>query len=265
MILCGISLFFSLYLRGQFSNGMFMNMKKLFLYLSAALSAVAFVSCDNPKKEYTQEFFLDNIYTVNKHTVTPEFGDTSYMVSNMNSYPLQTGDRVRMMLRFYYDAFSGKMPEWEIYAVDEVIPTRPLQARNSVDTTEYATPFIAITYYELMDRLCNPVWIWKNRQNINIIYKGMRNGAEFAMSVRGVTDGYIDLDLFAKATAEGNTQTEQLLTFDLENVCDFLTAEEKNSIAGHDSLQTRIFFKRLDNNTLKEVKIIGGTFANPLK
>ena len=116
-----------------------------------------------------------------------------------------------------------------------------------------------------MDRYVQPVWIWKNRQNINISFFGLKDNAEFAMTVRGVYDDCVELDLLAKAKRSGNVTSSKLLTFDLANVADFLTEEDKESIAGLDSLRTRIYLKREDEGVVKEVDIIGGKFQNPIK
>ena len=57
----------------------------------------------------------------------------------------------------------------------------------------------------------------------------------------------------------------KLLTFDLSNVADYLTEEQKSSVAGKDSLRTKIYLKREVEGAVKEVEIIGGKFANPVK
>ncbi len=240
-------------------------MKKYFIGLFVAVMAVCFVSCDSAESGFKQEMYLDNIFTVNKHAVIPEYSDTSFMVSNMDSYNLNTGDRARMVLRYYYDANSGRMPEWSIYSLVEVIPTRRLQSAADVDIAAYVTPFTALPYYELLDRYCKPVWVWKNRQNINITYKGVKDGAEFAMVVRGLKDNSVELELLAKADDNGNSSSTKLLTFDLADIGNYLTAEEKSSVSGVDSLQTRIFFKRLEKDKVSEAQVIGGKFANPFK
>ena len=79
-----------------------------------------------------QTVYVYDIYTVNKHTVRPEFEDTAFMVQNMAQYPLQTGDRAYMVLKYFYDAESVKYPQWTIEKVLDIIPTRPLQAKDSV-------------------------------------------------------------------------------------------------------------------------------------
>ena len=101
--------------------------------------------------------------------------------------------------------------------------------------------------------------------NINISYFGLRDDASFAMSVTGVNEDCVELELRAKAKRSGNVTASRLLTFDLSNVADYLTEEHKKSIAGIDSLRTRIYFNREENGAVKRVDIIGGKIANPVK
>ena len=240
-------------------------MKKFFGYILLAISAILVSSCEPADSGFTQTLYIDNIFTVNKHTLRPEFEDTTYMMQNMASYPLQTGDRARIVIKYHYDAYSGKLPEWNIVQVVEKIPTRPLTAQDTLMYADFTTPFTALNYYELTDRYCHPMWIWNDCQNINITYKGVEEDAEFAMLVRGVEKDTLELELLAKANTIGEVQTTKLLTFDLKTVGDFLTKEQKESVAGIDSLITRIYFQRLDKGELREVNVIGGTWANPLK
>lgn len=262
---------FSLYLRVRFFERnvflKFMKMKKFISTIFVAVVSVAFVvSCGPADQEFTEERFVDNIYTVNKHAVIPEFTDTSYMVSNMAQHPLQTGDRVRMILRYYFDAGSSKMPQWSIYHIGEIIPVRPIVAKGEVDTLEYATPFVGLDYYELMERYYNPVWIWKNRQNINIIYKGVEDEAQFAMAVRGISGDFLELELYAKAKSIAEVKTTKLLTFDLNGVESLVAPEEQSLVKDIDSLRTKIYLKRLDEKgVVSEASIIGGKFRNPFK
>ena len=157
------------------------------------------------------------------------------------------------------------MPEWNIVNVVEKIPTRSITAQDSAMCADFTTPFTALNFYEFMDRFCNPLWVWNDCQNINITYKGVEEGAEFAMVVRGVADDCLELQLLAKANTIGEVETTKLLTFDLKNVGDFLSKEQKDSVAGIDSLRTRIYFQCLDKGELREVNVIGGTWANPFK
>lgn len=239
-------------------------MRKL-LYSLAVMTSVLLASCGPAEYGYTFDNYYDDIYTVNKSTVTPEFSDSSAMVSDLLEYGLQTGDRVHMTLRHHYDSETMQRPELTVYRVVKVIPTLHLSPKESIDTTVYSTPFNKLHEYEFLDRYAQPVWVWKNRQNINISYFGLKDGADFAMSVIGVNEDCVELELRAKATRSGNVTTTRLLTFDLSNVADFLTAEQKSQVAGIDTLRTRIYLNREENGALKRVNIIGGKFANPVK
>ena len=183
----------------------------------------------------------------------------------MDSYGYQTGDRVHMTVREYYDASTMKKPVYEIAGVTRKIETLPLSQAGTVDTTEYNAAFYKLEYYEFADRYVNPVWIWNNRQNLNLSYFGTKVGASFAMSVRGVNDDCVELDLMGKTNRNGQEVNSTLLTFDLSNIADFLTAEQKNGIAGKDSLRTRIYLNHEANGAVNKVNIIGGKFANPVK
>ena len=147
-------------------------MKKLLdISLLSSLILVLF-SCDPVEPEYRYEYYFDDIYTVNKHTVSPEFSDSVIRINNMDKYPYRTGDRVHMTLRYYFDISTMKMPLWEISHVTRKIETLPLTAPAGIDSAEYGAVFNKLHNYELASRYVNPVWIWKNRQNINISYFG---------------------------------------------------------------------------------------------
>lgn len=240
-------------------------MKKLLNVALLSSVVLALFSCDPVEPEYRYEYYFDNIYTVNKHTVSPEFSDSVIRINNMDQYPFQTGDRVHMTLRYYFDISTMKMPLYDIAAVTGLIKTLPLSAPGTVDTAEYNAAFNMLHNYEFSDRYVKPVWIWKNRQNINISYFGIEDGASFAMSVRGVNNDCLELDLYGKAERRNAVTTCKLLTFDLSNAAEFLSEEQKKSVAGLDSLRTRIYLNREVDGEVKEVEIIGGKFANPVK
>lgn len=240
-------------------------MKKLLNIALLSFVALVLFSCDPIEPHYNYEYYYDNIYTVNKHTVSPEFSDSVIPISNMDTYGYQTGDRLHMTLRYFFDISTMSKPLCEIAHVTRKIETRPLSLPSGIDSAKYNAVFDKLKNYEFFDMSTKPVWIWKNRQNLNISYFGAKEGAEFAMSVRGVNEDCVELDLWGKATRSGNVTNTELLTFDLANVGDFLTEEQKSSVAGKDSLRTKIYLKREVEGAVKEVEIIGGKFANPVK
>ena len=243
--------------------------KQLKFFVSFAVVAMLgmMVSCDPAEGAYTEERYVDNIYTVNKATVQPEFADTTYFVSNIEEYGLQTGDRAHMVLRYYFDAYSGEKPQWSIVEVVDVIPTRELSALDSTVFAQYNTP-VDIDLYELWDAWLKPMWIWKNRQNISVKYTGLAEGADFKLMVRGVSESEaaIEFDLVAKTAYNGGVKTKKLLTFGLDNVGDFLTASQKNSIATKDSVRTKIYYryKTAQGDTITK-EYFGGKIKNTFK
>lgn len=236
---------------------------KKYLYILLPFALLALFSCGPAEVGSTFNYYYDNIYTVNKHTVTAEDSDSMIRIDNMDNTELKTGDRAHMMLRYYYDYNTMSKPHCDIYHVYEVIPTLPLSTFDSVYLTEYTTPFNKLHQYELWDRYANPVWLLKMRQNINISYFGAKEGALFAMTVRGVSDDCIEFNLYAKA-ADGSGETNtRLLTFDLSNVGDFLTPEQISSLSTKRTIKSRIYLTRMEDGVSGEICIDGGEFPNP--
>jgi hypothetical protein len=97
-------------------------------------------------------------------------------------------------------------------------------------------------------------WVWKDKQNICIKYKGVEEGASFALAVRGVKDGYIELELFVDAQ-ESEKETTTLLTFNIADIKDYLSNEDKAQLS--DSIKTKIYTKRIKNDTLTDWVIDG--------
>lgn len=247
-----------------------MTMKKIFGFIFAVVAFSFMTSCGPAEWGTSWEVFLDDIYTVNKHAVVPEYSDTFIRVSNMDSQPLKTGDRARMILRYYYDSSTGKQPEYTIYSLGDIIPTRKLDSIPAIDTLEYNTPFKYLEYVEFIDRHAYPVWVWNNCQNINVSYYGVKDNAQFAMAVKGVDEDVLNFELFAKAQRSNDATTTVLLTYDLNNIGEFLTNEQIKSVANYDTLKTRIYLSRevKDENgvaSIEKINFIAGKLANPFK
>lgn len=239
-------------------------MKKM-LNIALPLMALLFFSCSPVEPEYTEENYFYDIYTVYKHSVSPEFSDSTIPVSNMEKYGFETGDRADMVLRYYYDYQTTPRPVFTIHSVREVIKTRPLSQTGSIDAAEYNTPFDSLVLYEFYDRRVLPIWVWKNRLNMNISYFGEKSSASFAMTVRGVSGDTVMFDLYAKAPRNGSKTSTSLLTFDLNSVADVLTAEQKNSLAGIDTLNTKVYFQREVKGKVREAFLTRARFANPVR
>lgn len=215
-------------------------MKKLYSALAAVSAAVIMWACGPAEQEYTIEYNLQGLYTVNKHTVAPEFADTFLFVNNMDNYELKTGDRAFLKLHYFYDAYSGKAGQWSITDIIKMVPVRPLS--QDIDTAKYNTPVTGVHYLNFFNEFETSAWVLNDKQNICIKYKGVERDADFAMTVRGVKEGYLEFDLFVDAP-ESSTETETLLTFDISNVADYLSDEDKALLT--DSIATRIYLKRM--------------------
>lgn len=237
-------------------------MKKLYSVFAALSATLLMWSCGPAEVEYTQEWTIQGLYTVNKATVQPEFSDTSLFVRNIDSYDLKTGDRAFMVLHCFYDAYSGQAPQWNINEILKMVPVRPLSIPAEVDTAAYKTPVTGLQAMNFFNDFEAKTWITKGRQNINIKYRGVEEDASFAMTVRGVKDGYVEFDLFANAK-ESDTEVATLLTFDISNVADFLSDEGKAQLPAEiDSIQAKIYLKRMNNGRLEDWAVPGNDIYN---
>lgn len=231
-------------------------MKKLYSAVAAVVAAVIMWACGPAEMGYTQEFTLQGLYTVNKATVAPEFSDTMLFVRNMEEYDLKTGDRAMLLLHYYYDAFSGKAAQWNIREILKRIPVYPLSSYADVDTVAYQTPITGLQPLNFFNDFEAMTWVWKDMQNICIKYKGVEENASFALAVRGVKDGYVELELFVDAD-EGEKEITTLLTFDIANITDFLSDEEKALLPAGKEIKTKIYTKRIKNDALIDWVIDG--------
>ena len=232
-------------------------MKRLYSMFAAMSAALLMWSCGPAEISYTEEWTYQGLYTVNKATVQPEFGDTMIFVRNMDEFELETGDRAFMVLHYYYDAYSGKAPVWNITQVIKKVPVRPLSVPVDVDTAAYMTPVTGLQAMNFYDDFEAKTWIWKGKQNINVKYRGVEDDASFVMTVRGVKDGYVEFDLFVNAR-ESDKEVATLLTFDITNVADFLSDEEKASLPEDiDNINAKIYLKRMNNGRLEDWAVPG--------
>ena len=219
-------------------------MKKLYNVLTALVAVTAMWACGPAEVGFTQEFDLQGLYTVNKATVAPEFSDTMFFIRNMENFDLKTGDRVMLLLHYNYDAYSGVDGQWKIVEVLKKFPTHPLSSLSDIDTSAYKTLVTGLQPLNFFNKFEAKSWIWKNWQNICIKYNGVEEGASFAMAVRGVDEkGCVVLQLFVDAK-ESEKETATLLTFDISNITDFLTDEQKALLPEGKDIETTIILKR---------------------
>ena len=229
-------------------------MKRLYSIMSAVAAALVMWSCAPAEVSNTVTYDIEALCTVNKSRIEPEFSDSTYMFAkNVDEFELETGDRAFMRLTCTYNLYSETQPLWTILDVKKKIPVYPLSAE--IDTAAYATPIVALKPVDFFNEFTALTWVWREKQNISIVYKGVEAGASFAMTVRGVNDGYVELDLFVDAD-EREKETTTLLTFDISNIKEFLTDEQKAQLPAGE-LKTRIYTKRMKNDVLEDWAIDG--------
>lgn len=242
-------------------------MKRITGILVSLVSMFLLVSCEPGEVYHYEEGYISNIFTVNKATLQPEFEDTLYRVINHpNDFGLETGDRAHILLHYYFDAYSGKKPEWDIVSVVEKIPTLDIAPREDVDASSYDLP-LDIYEYELLQSYQWPIWIWDNRLNVNVRFGSVAEKTDFVMSLRGIENDTVRLNLLAKTTAPSDTLYTKLLSYDLNKINTLFTEEEKNSLQDYEKLIFRIYLKNKDaNGNMCEEKwgVMKGQFVNPL-
>ena len=227
-------------------------MKKFYSVIAAFSAAVIMLACSPAEIGYKQEFTLQGLYTVNKATVAPEFSDTMFFVRNIEDYDLKTGDRALLLLHYEYDAYNGKAAQWTIEEVLKRIPVYPLSLKSDIDTDAYTTPITGLQPLNFFNAFTTRSWVWKGKQNISIKYKGVEESASFALAVRGVNNGSVEMELFIDAE-ESDKEVATLLTFDISNIADFLSDADKASLPSNiDDIRTTIYVKRMSDGDLKE-------------
>ena len=231
-------------------------MKKLYSAIVAFSAALIMWACGPAEFENSVTYELEALCTVNKARIEPEFSDSTYMFArNVSQFGLETGDRAFMKLTCTYNLYSQETPLWTILEVKRRVPVHPLSA--DVDTASYTTPVVALDPIDFFNEFTALTWVWNKKQNISIVYKGVEDGASYAMTVRGMKDGYVEFDLFVNAR-EGGANVKTLLTFDIANVADFLSDEEKALLPSDlDGVKTKIYMKRMNNGRLEDWPIDG--------
>lgn len=211
----------------------------------AAVAVVMLVSC-GPGEISSEEWgYVSSIYTVDKHTLRPEFEDTLYRINNFDEFSseLATGDRAHILLYYYQDYYSAKGRLWKINRIVEKIPTMALTAREDIDADTCDMPFTGLPYYELYGRHARPEWIWKNKLNVNVSFKSVVDSTMFAMKLRGVSNDTLHMNLLAKSYRPSDKKYSKLLTFDLNGIDTLLTKEEKSALKNYEKLKFRVHLK----------------------
>ena len=221
--------------------------------LSVLLIAVA---CEPVQNSYVVDSYSVDVYMVNGNaTLTPELGDTILRVSNFSSYDLEPGDRACICLHYHFDAYNSKNCELKIADVMEKIETLELDPRENTADESYDLPIGVYDY-----NLCKPyAWVCNNRVNVNALFKAKPAATDFVMSLAGVKQDTLLLNLRAKTTAPSDTAFTKLLSYSLDGIGNMLTDEEKAGLQGHEKLKLRVQMKDgwIDVST--------GEFVNPLR
>ena len=231
-------------------------MKRLYSILSAVAVAVVLWACGPAEVENTVTYNLEALCTVNKSRIEPEFSDSTYLFAkNVDQFGLETGDRAFLKMTCTYNLYSETEPLWTILDVVEKVPVYPLSA--DVDTAAFDTPITFLEPITFFDQFTALTWVWKGKQNISIVYNGVEESASYAMTVRGMNDGCVELDLFVSAK-ESTAEVKKLLTFDISNIADFLNDEEKAQLPSNlDDIKTRIYIRRMEGGSLKDSPLDG--------
>lgn len=224
--------------------------------------ALLLVACDPVENSYTSDTYMIDIYTVNNNYLIPEFDDTLLAVTNFSDFDLNNGERACVNLHYHYDAFNSKNCEFRIINVVEKISDMPLAQREGVDIAGYDLPLTVFPYWYQPS-----VWLWDNRLNVNAKFAAKPDATDFVMSLRAVQSDTLLFNLFAKTTMPSDTLHTKLLSYDLNNVDDLFTDEEKEGLKGYEKLKFRIFMKNIigkDSVVERVFDVQKGEFVNPL-
>lgn len=244
------------------------KLKGIFYAIAAAV--LLFTSCEPVQPTYVVSSYSSNIYTITEDLkLAPEFEDTLYRVNNVGDFGkfgLEPGDRAHLILHYYFDAYNGKGGELNIYSNVEEIATLPIMPRGSVDANDYEMP-LGLYSYELLYANTYPTWIWDNRLNINVSFAAKPSATDFVMALRGVEKDTVRLDILAKTTLPSDTVNSKLLSYDIKNITEMFTDEEKSALREYEKLTFRIYRKNKKvTGELYDVAcgIYAGEYVNPL-
>ena len=224
-----------------------------------------FCACDPVEPEFTyDEKFLD-IYTVKYgNALVPElYADSTIYVSNFSDYGLKFGDRVTLVLHYHLNAYDSKDNYVNIVELVEKIPTLSITPRETEDDAEYDLPLGVRDYMAFKPY----IWVWNNRLNVNALFAANPETTSFRMSLRGVANDTIMMDLLAKADEPLEEKSTKLLSYDLVNLEAMFTDAEKEALKSFEKLKFRIYMKEKnkDGKLLdRPYNTVTGEYANPL-
>ena len=238
-----------------------------FFYASFIAIATLFsiVSCElfGPATN-TTEGYIEGIFTIKAKTAVPELTDTFYYLSNFNNFDLKQGDRGFMRIKYHFDTFYGaSTATWELDKVISEIPTNAMTAPADIDSAKMSSHINGVDF---IYGIYEPVWIWDNKQNINVVYYTSGKLGEFQMSPTGVINDTLHLRLWSKIDS-GKIGAASLVTFDLLQAKELLSEEDLNALSKLDTLHTRIttlYLGQKDDAPRLET-ITGGKCVNPFR
>lgn len=216
--------------------------KNLLTLCTLFVSIFAFISCDNATS--TSSGSIQGIYTVDRNFIRPELIDTFYKIDNITNFGLKNGDRAYLTVAYEYDNYFGpSSAKYSIKSVDSKLPVDGLTADSEIDKEIYSSPIIAPQ--EVFINITNngvvksAGWLWKNYQNISIIYKSNGTEGDFKLSPVGLSGDTLCLALNAKIE-DGDKYMAKILSFDISEASNMLSAEDKNKLVAFDYIYTKI-------------------------
>lgn len=216
--------------------------KNLLTLCTLFISIFAFISCDNATS--TSGGSTQGIYTVDRNFIYPELIDTFYKIDNIADFDLKNGDRAYLTLAYEYDNYFGpNFAKYSIKSVESKLSVHGLTAASEIDKEIYSSPIIAPKEV-LINMSSNGVasaasWLWKNHQNISIIYKSNGTEGDFKLSPVGLSGDTLCFALNAKIE-DGDKYMTKLLSFDISETPNMLSVEDKNKLVAFDYIYTKI-------------------------
>lgn len=240
-------------------------MRKLFYgILATAAMLFTITSCElfGPATN-TTEGYIEGIYTIKAKTVIPELSDTFYYISNFDDYDLKQGERAFMRVTYNFDTYYG--PHTATWKIDEVISrikTEELTAPADIDQEKMSSHINGVNFLFAYE----PVWIWDNKQNINVVYYTKKNVGEFKMSPIGIINDTLHLRLWSNIE-KGELGASTLCTFDLSNIDELLSEADRETLSKLDTLHTRIttLYLGARDDAPRLETITGGKCVNPFR
>ena len=239
-------------------------MRKIFSILSVAVVLFFMfmtASCDKATN-YTEGNY-DGIFTVWGQTIRPEMQDTFYVVGDLSSFGLKTGDRAEMRVNYYIDnAFGPSYAKWSVDKVYSVIVPEKITSGDDIQEGDFESCILQTYNYGGY----GDAWAWNGLQNINVAYECDGTAPQFRLIAPEVSNNTLTLTLVANIKG-GDKRYVKLLTYDLASAYSLLDRETRYSIERYDSIYTKIKYQEYDYVEEAAVtrEIDGGKLLNPFK